>query len=281
MNVFFRCAFVALLVFIGVTIGATKLSSDFINNVSASANLILATLTGVYAFLTYMLLAESRKANQSNVQLSQEQTRISMMPLLYCDAIPHENKAQLNVYNIGRVPAYDVDLYIIAVYSEEDKDIPTFIFENASTRGRTFNITANEEGFYGVFERAVYPIFPFGKKAELVLEAPEGYEMLFVLIQFRDVYNNNYSQLYLFTKENDTDTGRYALGSLEPQVLCVTPRLVMQIDQEKSDLVLESGGDRPFKFWLEFIELYRHAIPIRYLNITTMYVCEKGLWKDL
>ncbi len=165
----------ALLIVVGL--GVLYVPNSLVNSLGAVANLLVALLTAIYAFITYRLLQENVKANKQNKDLVTEQFRLSVMPCLYCTIeainVEHPDVELLFINNVGQTPAYDVDLRILCMYSQEDNDVPTFLsLWGSDYAKKSSKLEANDEGFYAVRMRTIYPIFPNNRKIEVPLNFP-------------------------------------------------------------------------------------------------------------
>lgn len=233
------------------------------------SSVILAILTGIYVLLTHKLLRENRQANE-------QQSRILTLPHLCCNVNEKKDKLMLTIRNIGNVPACDIDILAVAVYFEENIDIPTFMADYVRTKYRNYALRTDKEGKYGVYDHMVYAFFPFKKKIVTELSFPVCPEQTLTLLQYRSVLGVNYSSVYWFYKSEE---GIYKLGALDPNIITPSPRV--NYDENS---VLKTIDKCPIPKHIkesDFLNTWNHSIPPGYTITPFLGVEDRGEWHDI
>jgi hypothetical protein len=254
---------------------------------TAATTLVVAVITGIYVYLTYKLLRESRKANEVNSSALERQFRISTLPHLYCD-IKVSDSTVLQILNVGKNPAVDVDVMTIGVIGEDELGVATLKKDYVSKGFQDLAPTPDEEGLYGISDRVVYSVFPFGKKVEVAKYFPITPSSIWVLLQYRDIFGINYSQLYWFTL-SPFSKGKtfYVLSSIAPKKLESSERVDLIIE-EVADMVAGSrlgvrgGAGLPEHVKEDFLGLWSHSIGQGALVIAPFEGPEgRGIWSNV
>jgi hypothetical protein len=243
-------------------------------------NIVLALLMGLYVVLTYRLVNETKKVTEQNRALFERQFLLSTLPHLHISIGSDKATQAVTVYNSGEMAAYDVDLLIVATYNEDEIDIPTFMVRFVSPDHRRFPPTATDEGFYGVYDHLVYPIFPKKRKVVAKLDTSISPGGIYCLLQFRDVSGTNYSHVYWFYEQEYEEGRIYRLGSIEPNNVTQSPRINFSFSKEKK-LLAENKQPIPQYVSKEFSEFWEHSIPCGYTKTASYDVEDRGQWQEL
>lgn len=167
------------------------------------ATWLLVIVTGVYAALTYRLTSTATR-----------QVEAANLPYLTPTLGRSESDTTFQLVNRGPIPGYDVDVLLVALYSDDDDTR----FEEFTSRfvADRVEVSASPDaaGLYGVRDRIVYPLAPgmMGVEALTAFPLPPGIAML--MLQFRGPLGVNYSQLYRFSW--DEASGVYRVDGLDP-----------------------------------------------------------------
>ncbi len=248
----------------------------------AIPTLLLAALTAIYVVLTYRLVGETRRAADLSQAAVDRQLRLSMFPQLAVSASDDAGLVTLRLWNPGLASSADVDLLAVATYSEDDISPLEFLKQFAAPRARSkLAIHPNEEGFYGVFDHCVYGLFPPHARLEVPLQFPIPPNIFSLLLQFRDMANNNYVRLYWFMRPlSDPSSTRYSVGSLESSGFDPSPRITYSF-HPTSVLSAEDGSPLPPRVADEFLPLWRASIPSGQLTDQLADVEDRGTWTHL
>lgn len=242
------------------------------------SNILLAILTGFYVALTYRLVQETKKANDQNRQLFQRQFLLSTLPHLHLSVFRDVDESVITIHNTGNISAYDVDLLIVGIYNEDTIDVPTFMVKYVNPKYRETSLSANDEGFYGVYERIIYPIFPQKRKVVAPLSFLQMPDQILILLQFREVSGTNYSQVYWFTITSQKETGFYTLSSIDPNIVTPFPRVAFDKDGK---LKAENGQPLAGHIIEYFEDFWNHSITAGYTLATWQGLEDRGEWKDV
>lgn len=232
--------------------------------------LILLITTLFYAWFTYRLLKETRQEAALYKGMLERQLKLASFPHLHCDIVPdlQAGVLRLEVFNVGNVPAYDIQICTIGAYTEEGTDIPTFMRSYVQPRYRKYPLQVDKVGYYGIRSSVRSPLLPAQKKLSTVLSLPIRPVDVYALVQCREVLGSNYYQVFCFS---DLDaTGGYRANVLEPTRLEPMERLhLYDIDDAKP-----TSSDRPLPYYLnDFTDLWNHSLSARY---TTAYTGEEA-----
>lgn len=256
------------------------MTTDNIALLNSVLTLALVVLTGAYVFLTHRLIMHTRAANQENIAIQTLHARLAYFPKLSCRITEFGDHIILTVSNPCDHPAYDVDVFVVLSYNQEDVDLPTFSVNHLSDEGRRLRIDPTDEGFFGVYSVVAYADFPGRKRVEAVLDTPIVPDFVHVLIQFRDVIGYNYAQTYWFFSDAPRDPHTYKLGSLTPAVPAPIPRITRH-SSDFSTLVMSDRSDVDIHVDREFTECFRASFPSGYLKDTVRDIEDRGRWHDI
>ena len=205
----------------------------------------LVVVTAIYVVLTKRILLEYKKANEINTEAIKKQFRLQTMPHVYAELkYSTPDVVVFYVYNVGKMPAFDLDIYILGVYSEEDLSISSFKEKYMRGSYKKIHLQADDEGLYSVSDRIVCSLLPTSKRLKAELSFPTQSVSIEVLVQYREVMGDNFSQLYWF-HFSDRE-GRYVIGSIEPKTIEPCNRIEMKLpekeDVEAKNVPLEMIG---------------------------------------
>lgn len=238
------------------------------------SSLLLTILTAVYVFLTYRMMRESTQATSASQKAVEQLFRILTAPYLYCQVGTQDNRATLAVSNTGNAPAYDVDIFALGIYAEEDEDVHSFMVKYARPDFSGHPLSADDEGFYGVFDRCWYPIFPHRRKTDVELDFPVCPSSMHLLLQYRDSSGTNFSYIYwLFKGLHDAV---YRVGHIAPAQAIPSSRVLFDLDR---NLVVEGGQPFPEHVDKDFVSIWDHSIPSGWLITSSgTGVEDRGEW---
>lgn len=256
------------------------MTADNIAVLNAVLTLALVMLTGAYVFLTHRLIVHTKDASQENIRLQTLQARLAYFPKLSCRISEFSGRIVLTISNPCDHPAYDVDVFAVHGYAEDDVDLPTFSVNHLTDEGRKERVEPTDEGFFGLFDVMAYANFPGRKGVEVVLDTPIVPMYFHVLIQFRDVIGYNYAQTYWFFTDTSTGPHTYKLGVMRPTVPAPIPRINRDMDST-STFVMEDKSDVTLYVDQEFVDIFKASFSSGYLRDTTRDVEDRGRWYDL
>lgn len=238
---------------------------------------ILVLITGIYAWLTYGVVHEARRANSLQEETSRKQFRLQSYPKLFMGVSGTEDGMQLRIMNVGENPALDVEAYVVGWYHEDELSLEN-LFARHGREGKPADISVNEEGFYGLMDPFVYSVFPPRKQVVADVRFPVLTGNVHVIMQFRDVLGENYSSYYWFTEEGREE---YVLQSVKPTEIKVSPRLERKFGGDRVRLVLPDGVPIPSHVQAFAEETDGSVIPSGLFRVPFEYVVGKGEWHDL
>ncbi|MDQ5824299.1 MAG: hypothetical protein M3441_08815 [Chloroflexota bacterium] len=242
-------------------------------------NTLLAVLTGVYVIVTYALVKESRRANDLNRSVTEKQLRLLTLPQLFCELTndTRNGKTSLIISNVGNVPAFDIDIYALGAYHEDDMDIPTFMLSYAPPKYRKEPLNANDEGFYHVRDHIIYYLFPLRKRITVELLMPTVPHFMYILLQYKELLGANYVQVYYFGMGD----GTYRLVKLAPPLPTLSERIDYKYESKQLLLQTENGSSLPAFLEEEFTDSFAHSIPAGFLIAGLPTTEDRGIWQDL
>ena len=256
------------------------MTAENIALLNAVLTLALVLLTGAYVFLTHRLIAHTKEANRENIAIQTLQARLAYFPKLSCRIVELGGRIVVTISNPCDHPAYDVEVFAIHSYDQDDVDVPTFSVNFLKEEGRKLRVDPTDEGFYGVFDVMAYADFPGRKKVEVVLNTPIVPPYFHILIQFKDIIGYNYAQTYWFFSDTPDDPHDYKLGAMNPAVPTPIPR----IDRDPnsfSTFVMKDKSKVEDYVDGEFLEFFKASFPSGYLKSATRDVEDRGRWHDL
>jgi hypothetical protein len=223
-------------------------------------------------------LTEQAKALMETARLN----ALSFFPAINCKILDDDSAVSFVIQNPSNIPAFDVDIWAVGPYSEEEMDIPTFLVKYVAKkeyRDSSNNLTPTDEGYYGVYEHLYYPIFPQKQQNTTQLKFPLKPNSIYALVQFRDIKGTNYHQMYWFFSEG-SDNGEtptiHRLGSLSPEVPVVSARMEFG---EKIEFDISKSVP---KYLLEFASFWNASISCGILNPSGFYgVEDRGKWDTI
>jgi hypothetical protein len=250
--------------------------------VSIITSLVLAILTGFYVWLTHRLVRQATIANQQTQDAFRRQFQLATYPLLTCSVQRDaDNRTKIVLRNSGSLPATDTDILALAGYLPDPLDasafVQKFIESDSPYKKRLFD---GEEGMYSVYDRIVYSEVPQSKQVVVYLQVPVPPDVVYVLLQFRDITGVNYAKVYWFFRHVDEhpDGSRFRLGSIDPQTIMITPRVNFN---EHLELFTEDGSDVSTITGKDFVSAWQASIPCGYLKGSYLGVEDRGTWTDI
>jgi hypothetical protein len=230
--------------------------------------LVLLGVTAFYGWYTHRLLQELRQQSLLYREVLEKQLKVTAFPHIYCDLQPdfQTGSLQLEVYNVGNIPAYDILVGVIGTYTEETMDIPTFMRNYVQPRFRKYPLQVDKVGYYGVRSSIRFAMLPFQKRLTIALSLPMRPVDIYALVQYREVLGTNYYQVYCFS---DLDTkGSYRANVVEPSRVESLDRFhIYDMDDAK---VPPANKSLPYPV-ADFTDLWNHSISYR---LTTLYTDE-------
>jgi hypothetical protein len=223
---------------------------------------------GFYAWLTQRTLREIRQDSNLYRSLFEKQLKISTFPHIYCDLHPdpQDNNLKLELYNVGQVPAYDIQVGTIGAYTEEGIDIPTFMRTFIQPRYRKYPLQVDKVGYYGIRGSVRCPMLPYQQRLALPLNLPARPVDIYVFIQYREISGNNYYQVYCFSDLDEQ--GNYRANILEPSKVESLEKLHLYDLDDVNLAPLEKLLPYHVK---DFIDLWNHSLSYR---LTTLFAGE-------
>jgi hypothetical protein len=249
-------------------------------SITIIANILLAILTGLYVALTYRLVNETRRATEQTRALFEKQFFLSTLPHLHISISYDGTFPVVTIFNAGDMAAYDVDLLFVGYYYQGDMDIPTFMVNHVVASNRNTILHADDEGFYGVYDHFIYPVFPQRKKVVARLDLPTPPSGITCLLQFRDLSGANYSQVYWFYDRENEKGRTFHLASIKPSIITSSPRVTFNFLRERR-LIAENNNALPEHIIKEFAPTWEHSIPSGYTTVTSHDVEDRGEWQDI
>lgn len=256
------------------------MTADNIALLNAVLTLALVLLTGAYVFLTHRLIVNTKEASRENIAIQTLQARLAYFPKLSCRITAQNDHIVLTISNPCDHPAYDVEVFSIHGYHEDEIDIPTFSVNYLREEGRKIGVAPTDEGFFGLFDVMAYADFPGRKKVVVILDTPIVPPYLHVLIQFKDVVGHNYAQTYWFFSDTSADSHSYKLGSLTPAVPTPIPRIDRDPVNYSTFVVADKSSINDY-IDHEFLDLFKASFSSGYLMDTTRDIEDRGRWHDL
>ena len=230
------------------------------------SNLVLVGLTGAYVWLTNKNVKQLQQEGRYYRSVLEKQLRFTALPHLYWDLRPAEGSSglALEVFNISNVPAYDVHVSMIGVYTEEDLGIATFMRTYVQPTHRKYPLQPDKIGYYGVRNAVRLSLLPTQQKIILALPFPLRPVDVYTLVQYRELSGENYYQVCCFSAIDES--GAYRANIIEPSESQTIERLHL-FDLENSSLPEETNeAKEPLPYYLaDFINLWNHAISNRLL----------------
>lgn len=171
--------------------------SNFLQEIYQNPNLFLVVLTTVYVILTFRILRANQKILKAN-----------LMPILSPRVLVKKNSLQFELKNYSSYPAYDIDIWLIGVYYEENVPYKSLLQKKYEKeikidfRNSLFEFD-DEVRFYGVVDRVIYCTFPPKNKCSFIPQFAKIPESMNLILQYRDAIGKNYLyQTWLFREFN-------------------------------------------------------------------------------
>lgn len=242
--------------------------------------------------LTRRELARTAKAQENSEKAFVDQARaldraarlsaLRFLPLLGLKVqLGSENKSHLFLSNDGNTHAFDLDIRILAVYSTKDIEVDEFIRNNVTkSDGRLRNYKEDSAHQFCVSDELFEFSLPIEANLSGKLIVPDRVNKLLILLQCRDAFGSNYSQLYEFLLDRDPNVKRYNLFQLDPIAPQTFPRLSGDLEHGlgeytgeeietpylETPLVTEDNSEVP-EHLAEFVFLWSQAIPSEFVTV--------------
>lgn len=218
-------------------------------------------------------------------KLSAQLAELQFMPLIDLSASRFEGETHVQISNLGDTAAFDIEIRTLMIHHEHDADVKTFIKENVIRHDSRLNHwTTYGNGWYGISDERYEYILPARRtlKARIVLSKVR-LSRLFVLLQFRDLRNSSFSQLYEFLNIPE-QFGFYPLSSKFPSIPKVGPRYrdidptdgpyIGTEEEERSFHVAfgpDDGSEISDDVLSEFVIMWENSLP-------SEFICDKHLF---
>ncbi len=241
------------------------------------SNLLLATLTAVYVWLTFVLIRENNKSSEKHF-------RILTLPHLFCKIYLNGDQVHLVVYNTGHAQAYNVDLLSLISYSEDNISVEDFskkymnnkLNDAVNAENEKLSIHKSDEGIYSVYDRVCYFHLPTNMKVDSEYHIPIPPFYISLLLQYCDLFGNNFVQLLDYCEEN----GSYKMISKKNSAPEKAPRI--ELGDKMGDLVTEDRKAMPKHIKEHFVKEFKTAISAGYLrHPKPFFIEDRGEWSKL
>ena len=247
------------------------------------ATLALVGITGYYAWVTRRLLLENARANAFQREGFERQMEAVLRPRLFCALERSTSKLALMVVNASDQPGYDVDLLSLAVLHADELPLREFAdrFVEPEHKGAITSMQGRlvDESFYCVFNHFVYAVFPPAQQVRVQFAPPVVSEGYYLLFQFRDSRGVNYAQTYWWFDRGDS--GRFALGALDPQIIMRSPRLAYEVTHDGPKLKVSDRKGLPPDLLREFEPMFEASLPSGYAPSFSLGIEDVGKWTKL
>lgn len=250
----------------------------FVNFISPIA---LAILTAFYVYFAWKLVKFSNYANLQNQLAVKQQIRVMTAPYLRCAVFQLNDNVHFKLSNIGRGPAYDIELLVLGDYFESEHDIWQFSIKTA--KAELIIPKVDNEGFFHIYDRIIYGYAFPENEVEAPLAFPERPKSLSILLQYKDISGDNFCQIYWFFESRVGPKSFYKLGACYPKVLSVSPRIEFVADPFR--LIAENGKELPKDLeeaqgYYIFNKSLKVAISSGYFN-PNLEIEDRGEWKNI
>ncbi len=190
-----------------VIINYIKVIADTLNPYS---NLLIAVLTIGIVYLTFHSLRTGR-----------ETFRFNALPIFFPKISVTAKASRLILENHSNYPAFDVDLWIIGEYQEDEvpyKSLLSKEYKNKVKINFSKSLYGYKPGHYGIVDHIIHCAFPPKARCIMDLEFIIPPETLSLVLQFRDSIGYNYLyQSWLFMDQARKERRGLTLGSFTPQ----------------------------------------------------------------
>lgn len=228
------------------------------------ASLILLAIVAFYTWFVFQLVQILREEGQRYRTSLDHHLSLSSFPHLYCDMVGDRQSptVQLEIYNIGNLPAADVLVSAIGTYTAETMDVAALMRNYIQPRHRKYPLQPDKVGYYGIRSSVRSPMLPYQKRLAIPLQFPLRPVDVYALVQYRSVTGENYYQLYCFSDLDEQ--GQYRANLPDGRPLKASDRLHFY---DLENLELPGGITLPYAV-ADFVELWNHSISQRF---TTFY----------
>jgi len=178
-------------------------------------------------------LTRTADAQEKSVEMMNNQTRLNNLPFLQYNSRRIKGKDSLIISNESENPAFDVDIWLFVIESEDSYAHKHFIDQWIKDEFEQYIDIKKlvDDQLWALSERGIYPSFPKSKKIIIPIDYPIGNKSFEIYIQFRDNLGNNYSQNIYFTSGSSYDKP-FQDVSFRPNI----PEVIKRIDLTDNDL---------------------------------------------
>lgn len=235
---------------------------EYLQTLNSYSNLLIAIFTLAALCLAYYELRSNRIS-----------LRWHMLPSFFPKISTSSKSSVLTLENLSNNPAYDVDVWIVGHYYQEEvpyKSLLSDEFKSEVKISFSDGLYPYESEHYGIIDRVSHATFPPNSRCEIDLEfksQPQGVDMV---MQFRDSGGNNYLyQCWLFPNSNN----KIRRKDLKPGYVVFDLRPVKRIEYQYPYPVRFVG-------WRYFFNIFKHTehifLPVRFLRLIP-FLCESIL----
>ena len=248
------------------------------NAVAGISTGVLTLITAYYAYVTHRLLHENAGANAFQREAFELQMGAALCPHLFCSIEKMKSGLSLIVVNASNRPAFDVDLLLLSVFDNDELPLSTFMDKFVKTKNKT--VAGIEERladgtFYSVFNHMVYASFPTQRQVTIRFSPPATSDQYLLLFQFRDSRGTNYGQTYWFISSH---SNRYALGSLQPEILRPVPRLDYEVTDDGPKLKVGDRERIPSELLRDFEPMFAAGLSSGWAPAFNLGIEDPGEW---
>jgi|GEM_PF-5769442 len=256
------------------------MTPEEISLINLASSIILTIVTIVYVILTYKIINQTSEINE-------KQRNLITLPHFKCKFVRMSGKRKFKfvLINYSDNPAFDVDIFLVGPIHEDDGSVEDFKMKYLK---EPINLTSNDDDFYGISDRLLFPHFPSKTQMFEYMDFPIDCDTFWVYIQYRNVLKTNFSQLFWFVdngkQEYSLSTATEARDITEP-----TPRLEIDIFDNVNDLVkdaphnlISENHEKIPDFLKEFLSLFSHSVNRGKMKDAGFLGCEeRGTFEDL
>lgn len=255
--------------------------------------MFLNIINGVLSLSTLGSLYIAYKSLQLAKNYNEKQLDLQSLPYLHLNMYDKKG-LHFELVNSSQTPAFDIDIYILSIISEEILSINNLI-KNHLISKYEYKITSDKEKFYYIYDRVVYSLAPINKYVITPIRHLRNINsgQYYIFLQYKNPFGKNYSQLYWFTKslDNYSKNKTLKLSYLDPPTISETKRIEIEIkdDWKKNRNIgfplkfvsSYSSKNRP-KYISNFLSMMNHAFSSGYIKNQSLFQVEdRGLWRPI
>ncbi len=238
------------------------------NKVALISSVMLTIITAGYLIITYLMMITQRKANSQNFEFMQRQSEASIMPIFDCRVKNDMHNPKFSISNIGKSPAYDMDVYISCYMDYINIDAC-----KTDEIERKFDKYGDEE-LYQLRDWIWYPMFPNMKKVSFEANFPIKTDSYSITIQYCNICGDYYSNVFWLIDDSDGDRNNFQLAQMEPMYM----KKHKKINFSNADSL--SKKDIP-EHLRGFIMNYNDTVKYRPKGGGDFFIEDRGVWQDL